>query len=60
MEKMVYETPVESEEDLVARVVLAGEEIRYNPGTFARMRENWLARIDLCIEQNGGHFEHLL
>lgn len=47
-------------EALIARVILAGGEIRHNPGVFARMRDNWQKRIDKCCEQGGGHFQHLL
>lgn len=60
MEKMVYETPVEDVDDLAARIVLAGEEIRNDPDVFERMRVNWLSRIDQCIVQEGGHIEQLL
>lgn len=60
MEKMVYETPVPSVEDLVARVVMAGETVRQNPGVFDRVRADWLARCQKCIEENGGHVEHLM
>ncbi|KAJ1531324.1 hypothetical protein ONE63_000008 [Megalurothrips usitatus] len=60
MEELVYASPVESEEDPMARIILAGEEIRHNPGVFERIRENWQKRIDKCFEQAGGHFENLL
>lgn len=60
MEDHVYATPVESEEDLIARVVMAGEAIRQDPGVFARVRAAWLERCQKCVEQNGGHVEHVL
>lgn len=60
MEALVYSTPVEDVDDLMARVMLAGEEIRHSPGVFERMRENWQRRIDLCVEQGGGHFQQLM
>uniref|UniRef100_A0A1Y1L9V9 Uncharacterized protein n=1 Tax=Photinus pyralis TaxID=7054 RepID=A0A1Y1L9V9_PHOPY len=59
MEAHVYETPVESEEDLIARVVMAGEAVRQDIGVFTRVRGEWLARCRKCIENNGGHVEHL-
>ena len=60
MEAHVYATPVESAEDLVARIVAAGEAVRQDPGVFVRVREAWLRRVQKCIEQNGLQFEHLL
>ena len=60
MEDMVYATPVPSPEDLIARVVMAGEAIRQDPGVFGRIRASWLERCQKCVEVNGSHFEHLL
>jgi len=40
MEELVNATPVEREDDLMARIILAGEDIRHKPGVFGRMREN--------------------
>lgn len=60
MERLVYETPVPSEQDLVARVVMAAETIRQQEGVFARMRASWQVRIQRCIEANGQHFEQNL
>ena len=60
MEAHVYETPVETVEDLVARIVLAGEAVRGDPGVCERVRQAWLHRCQKCIEQNGGQIEHVL
>lgn len=57
MERLVYETPVDTVEDLVARIVMAGEEIRQDAGVFARVRAEWLDRCRRCITANGGHVE---
>lgn len=57
MEAQVYATPVESREDLVARVVMAGEQVRQDPGVFARVRADWLSRMERCIANNGSHVE---
>lgn len=60
MKSLVYETPVESEEDLVARILAAAQEIETTPGTFDRMYTNMLRRINACIATGGRNFEHLL
>jgi len=60
MDRLIYATPVPSEEDLVARIVMAGEVIRRKEGIFADMRAAWEARINKCIEVNGHQIEHLL
>ena len=60
MERLVYETPVLDEQDLIARIVVAADFIRNDPGVFERVRSSWLARCRKCIEVEGGHFEHLM
>lgn len=60
MEDMVFATPVPSEESLIARVAMAGEAIRQDPGVFARIRAAWLERCQKSVEVNGSHFGHLL
>ena len=60
MEAFVYETPVLTEQDLMARIVMAGEFIRTDPGVFLRVRTEWLRRCRKCVEVEGGHFQHLL
>lgn len=59
MKDLVYETPVDSEEDLVARIVAAADVIREKPRVFARIRQSLLDRCRACIEAEGGHFEHI-
>lgn len=60
MKNMIYSEPVESEEDLVARIVEASETIRQTPGIFQRTRESLLRRSDFCRNVGGRNFEHLL
>ena len=38
MKSMVYETDIDSEEDLVARIVSTAAEIRETPGIFGKVR----------------------
>lgn len=60
MEALVYATPVPTQEDLVARIVIAGETIRTDPGIFARVRASWVERCRKCVEVEGHHFENLI
>ena len=60
MENLFYATPVADIQDLQARVVMAAEEIRGTNGVFDRVRASWIERCRKCVEQNGGHFQHLL
>lgn len=60
MEDRPYSTPVEDEDDLMARVIMAGEEFRHTSGVFERMHGSWQRRIDLCVQQAGGHFQQLM
>lgn len=60
MKSLVYSTPVESDEDLVARVVAAAHEIKDKPELLEKVAINNLKRCRMCLQQNGGHFEHLM
>ncbi|GBL75441.1 hypothetical protein AVEN_63959-1 [Araneus ventricosus] len=60
MKSLVYETSVDSAEDLVARTIAAGDKINATPGIFARLLQSFLRRCELCNETRGRHFEHLL
>jgi len=57
---LVYDTPVQNEETLLARILTACEMIRTNPGIFERMRQILLRRCHACIASQGRHFEQLL
>lgn len=60
MKALVYETPVVSQEDLVARVAAAAYDIQHRPGIFERVRENMTRRCHACIESGGRNFEQFL
>ncbi|GBM45707.1 hypothetical protein AVEN_14150-1 [Araneus ventricosus] len=60
MKSLVYETPVNSAEDLVARIVVAADKINTTPGIFDRVRQLFLRRCELCNDTHGRHFQHLL
>ena len=59
MKILFYEAPVESEEDLVGRIVVTAGEVEDNPAIFRRLRTSLENRCRLCIGQNVRHFEHL-
>ena len=60
MKTLIYETPIETEEELVARITAAAYQIQNIPAVFERVRESMFRRCHLCIEANGGIFEHVL
>ena len=60
MKSLIYETPVESEEDLVARIAAAAGDIAEKPGVFGDVRNSLRRRCRTCIAVNGRHFEQLL
>ena len=53
----IYETPVESEMDIVGRIVDAAGLIADNPRDFHRVRESLLRMYQNYIEVQGRHFE---
>ncbi|XP_017885361.1 histone-lysine N-methyltransferase SETMAR-like [Ceratina calcarata] len=57
---LVYSTPVNTLEDLVLRIQFTAGIIKNVTGDFKKVNDNFRKRIQLCLEQDGGHFEHLL
>ena len=49
MKSKVYETGIDSEEDLVASIVSAAAEIRETPGIFGRVRQSMARRLTVCL-----------
>ena len=60
MKNLVYETPVDSEAQLVSRIAAAAEEIAKIPDVFQSVRQSFHERCVRCTEVNGGNFEQLL
>ncbi|CAL1680971.1 unnamed protein product [Lasius platythorax] len=58
LKNKVYETLPENAEALKNRIQNACAEI--SPLILQRVRENFMRRVALCLEENGGHIEHLL
>ncbi|GBM21927.1 hypothetical protein AVEN_187931-1 [Araneus ventricosus] len=60
MKSLVYETPVDSGEDLVERIVVAPDKINTTPGIFESMSQSFFRRCKLCNDTRSRHFQHLL
>ena len=58
IKEYVYRTPINNVQELRDRIDEAFATI--TPEMLQRSRENLIRRAQLCIEMNGGHFEHLL
>ena len=60
LESLAFETPVETDIELVARIVAAYVIIQNTSGIFVRVRLNLVRRCHVCIEVGGRQFEQLL
>ena len=60
MKTLVYDTPVESEMDLTARIAVAAGDIAEDQQMLSRVTQSFQRRCQVCTEVNGGHFEQLL
>lgn len=60
MKDLVYASPVESEEDLVGRIVDSAALITEMPNVFEDVRRSLHDRCMKCVQVNGGNFEQLL
>ena len=60
MKSMVYQSPVETEEELLARVMVAAQEINGAPGVMDRVYRNMIRRYNVCNDNGGRHIEPLL
>ena len=60
LKSLMYESPIESAEVLVARLSAAVGEVRNTPGVFHRVRESLLRRCTTSIVSNGECFGQLL
>jgi len=60
VKSLVYETPVETEQDLIGRITAAFEIIQNEYQIFSQVRRNHARRLNRCIQVGGRHFEQLL
>lgn len=60
LKSSVYAVPIETHNQLWERIENACNDFRNNQGIFHRIRHSLQKRLNLCIETNGRHVEHLL
>lgn len=60
LKTLVYATPVDRQEDLLARIQDGCDQIRNMPGVLGRVRNSMIRRCNVCIQVGGSHIEHLL
>ncbi|GBO34944.1 hypothetical protein AVEN_219592-1 [Araneus ventricosus] len=60
MKTLVYDTPIDSVEDVVARLSVTAEEIQDLPEIFQNVRNSMRRRCEACMTASGRNFEHLL
>ena len=58
IKEYVYRVPINTVEELNYRIIEAFAII--TPEMLERSRQSFIRRAQLCIEMDGGHFEHLL
>ena len=60
LNSLVFETPVETDMELVTRILIAYDIIQNKSGIFVSVRQNLVRRCHVCIEVGGRQFEQLL
>ncbi|GBN39311.1 hypothetical protein AVEN_54364-1 [Araneus ventricosus] len=60
LKAIIYETPVDSIEDVVARLSIAAANVREMPGIIGTVCQPFLRRYQACINVVNRNFEHLL
>ncbi|XP_066141312.1 uncharacterized protein [Euwallacea fornicatus] len=60
LKSKVYSTSIDHIQELHNRIFNAVNDVRNRPEVMQRMHFNFLKRINLCMQENGAHFEHLL
>ena len=56
---LVYETPVDTEMDLVARILAAAEEVCQSPEMLERMQQSMMRSCTVYLDHGGRHYEQL-
>lgn len=60
MKQLVYSTPIQTREELMQKIIAAGNQIRENRDVLRRTTRSVAVRAVVCLEENGGHFENLI
>lgn len=56
MKSLIYECPIESDMDLVAKIAIIAGDIREMPGDFANVRQSLSRRCEACISTGERYF----
>ena len=60
LNSLVFEIPVETDMELVTRIIAPYDIIQNTSGLFVRVRQNLVRRFKFCVEVGGRQFEQLL
>jgi hypothetical protein len=60
MQGLAYETPVETQHELMAKIAVAAATIQEMPGVFQRLQHNIAGWCRICNDVGSSHFEQLL
>ena len=60
MKDLVYETPMDREMNLVARIAVAAGTVCEIPGIFENVRQSKQRRCEACVRVNSRNIEYLL
>lgn len=60
LKSMVYATPVHSRQELQNRILTSANIIRQNRTSLNAATTSLIRRVRLCLDTDGGHFEHFL
>lgn len=60
MKQKVYCTPINTAAELQERILNCAAEIRNDPEMISRATQQIVFRAAVCLQQRGGHFEHLI
>ena len=61
MKTLVYRLPINTRDELIARIEEAAAVIRGKPASLLRsVTDAWLRRAQLCVDHHGDNFEQFL
>lgn len=60
MKQRVYSTPINTEAQLHDRIIQCANDIKNDPGMIRRATNQINIRAVMCLQNRGGHFEHLM
>ncbi|KAJ3666078.1 hypothetical protein Zmor_001533 [Zophobas morio] len=60
MKQVVYQTPVNTMQELTNRIQNVAAQIRNNPDMVRRTQQSLIQRAEACVQNRGRHFENLL